>query len=563
MTSRAVVLANLASSNILEVDSTTDRVGIGSTQPTTRLDVSGNIKAVHGNFTGVVTATSGTFNGPVTIGGTLTYEDVTNIDVVGVITARSDVSIADKIIHTGDTNTSIRFPAADTFTVETAGTERVRITSAGQVIIGDTDADNSNGNFDDLIIGNNASTTETHGITIVCGNASSNGGIAFSDGSGADAYRGMISYEHADNSMRFRTNATERFRITSAGKVGIGTVDPDTPLEVSGGTALDTATFNSHHANGTLINLQRSGTSKGFLGSGKNIADATGGVDDIGLRANANLIFATGGGTERVRIDSSGRLLLGTTVAPSSTNTLLRVHCPISSSNADAIQIGQNTNGADKTAAALAIAVQNGGESTNAADLIFKTASGGSTAERVRITSGGDLSIIDGNLVVASGHGIDFSATSGSGTSELLDDYEEGSWTPTYFSSGATFTYHASTQGNYVKIGNTVWARGTLRTNTVNGGTNANDVKISGLPYTVQSTGLESDYGPVYVYSASANSFAGDYPLSGQSIPNTDDASLTFRAASNGPIANLQYIDLNQGSNTGANFIKFMIQYTV
>ena len=69
----------------------------------------------------------------------MTYEDVTNIDAVGVITARSDVSIADKIIHTGDTNTAIRFPAADTFSVETGGSERVRITSDGKFGIGTDD----------------------------------------------------------------------------------------------------------------------------------------------------------------------------------------------------------------------------------------------------------------------------------------------------------------------------------------------------------------------------------------------------------------------------------------
>ena len=40
-----------------------------------------------------VTAASGTFNGPVTIGGTLTYEDVTNIDSVGVITARQGIKV--------------------------------------------------------------------------------------------------------------------------------------------------------------------------------------------------------------------------------------------------------------------------------------------------------------------------------------------------------------------------------------------------------------------------------------------------------------------------------------
>ena len=70
------------------------------------------------------------FGGNVSIAGTLTYEDVTNIDSVGIITARSDISIADKIIHTGDTNTAIRFPAADTFTVETGGAENARFTSS-------------------------------------------------------------------------------------------------------------------------------------------------------------------------------------------------------------------------------------------------------------------------------------------------------------------------------------------------------------------------------------------------------------------------------------------------
>ena len=116
----------------------------------------------------------------------------------------------------------------------------------GQVIIGDDDTDKANGHFDDLIVGANASTTETHGITIVCGNAATNGGIAFSDGSngGADAYRGMISYQHNDNHMQFRTNAAERLRIDANGSVGInignpGTYDPNAESlvigEISGG----------------------------------------------------------------------------------------------------------------------------------------------------------------------------------------------------------------------------------------------------------------------------------------------------------------------------------------
>ena len=89
-------------------------------------------------FIGPIEATTGTFSGNLGVGGVLTYEDVTNIDSVGVITARSTVSIADSIIHTGDTNTSLRFPAADTITAETGGSERFRITSAGRIGINET-----------------------------------------------------------------------------------------------------------------------------------------------------------------------------------------------------------------------------------------------------------------------------------------------------------------------------------------------------------------------------------------------------------------------------------------
>ena len=113
--------------------------------------------------TGNVIATKGTYSGNVTIGGTLTYEDVTNIDSVGLITSRTGLEIGarpgvaasisvdgnaifsgittvggslvieDKIKHLGDSDTIIRFPAADTVSVETAGSERLRIDSSGNI----------------------------------------------------------------------------------------------------------------------------------------------------------------------------------------------------------------------------------------------------------------------------------------------------------------------------------------------------------------------------------------------------------------------------------------------
>ena len=87
-----------------------------------------------------ITGVDATFTGNVSIAGTLTYDDVTNIDSVGLITARNglsitggDLTLTDSIVHDSDADTKIRFPAADTITVETAGSERLRVTSDGDV----------------------------------------------------------------------------------------------------------------------------------------------------------------------------------------------------------------------------------------------------------------------------------------------------------------------------------------------------------------------------------------------------------------------------------------------
>jgi hypothetical protein len=91
---------------------------------------------------------------------------------------------------------------------------------------------------------------------------------------------------------------------------------------------------------------------------------------------------------------------------------------------------------------------------------------------------------LTGNVVLASGQGIDFSATSGTGTSELLADYEEGTWTPTVATGIGSPTYATQT-GTYTKIGNTVFLRCYL---SVNGGTtNGGALTIGGLPFTAGS----------------------------------------------------------------------------
>jgi hypothetical protein len=96
-------------------------------------------------------------------------------------------------------------------------------------------------------------------------------------------------------------------------------------------------------------------------------------------------------------------------------------------------------------------------------------------------TRTGDQTIVDGNLVIGtSGKGIDFSATPGTGTSELLNDYEEGTFTPTITASSGTFTT-VSASGTYTKIGRQVTIQ--LRVTITDAGTAAGAIKYT-LPFT-------------------------------------------------------------------------------
>lgn len=87
------------------------------------------------------------------------------------------------------------------------------------------------------------------------------------------------------------------------------------------------------------------------------------------------------------------------------------------------------------------------------------------------------------NIAMDSGYGIDFSATAGTGTSELLDDYEEGTWTPTVvgYSGGITAS------GTYVKVGTNVVAYGTI---TLDGTADGTQYRISSLPFSAASSFL-------------------------------------------------------------------------
>lgn len=110
----------------------------------------------------------------------------------------------------------------------------------------------------------------------------------------------------------------------------------------------------------------------------------------------------------------------------------------------------------------------------------------------------GDVTLSTGNLVMGtSGKGIDFSATPGAGTSELFDDYEEGTWTPEYTPQTGAFT--AITYGfrsaRYVKIGDLVYVSWRMRTSGITVGTASGTVSISGLPFVSGDMAVDFAFG--------------------------------------------------------------------
>ena len=279
---RARTLSLLGNENNFTVTGS-NNVGIGSTLPDAKLDVGGDILVgtaiTLGNVSGIISAisyrgdgsqltgvdssnlidsgdtnrvaanTSGivvtgiaTVTGNMNVGGVLTYDDVTNVDSLGIITARSHVSIADSILHTGDTDTSIRFPSANTFTVETGGSEALRVDSSQRLLVGTT---SFTGEASAVLEGSSAGDNVQAQLWLNRGAANPVvdlllGMINFGD-SDAEGHMGAKIDVRTDGNwssgnypsrLMFHTTAssasspTERLRITSGGNIGINSTDP-------------------------------------------------------------------------------------------------------------------------------------------------------------------------------------------------------------------------------------------------------------------------------------------------------------------------------------------------
>ena len=137
-------------------------------------------------------------------------------------------------------------------------------------------------------------------------------------------------------------------------------------------------------------------------------------------------------------------------------------------------------------------------------------------------------------------------------TATHLDDYEEGTWTPIFTTSGTDFTsitYDSpATGGKYTKVGNLVHIQMTLKTDSVTVGSASGDLRIGGLPYTATSDTNGQD-GQSALAVTSVQNFATNQPDSAIVISGSDNIRLFSRSSSNGATSTMGFAELDTGAN--------------
>jgi hypothetical protein len=201
------------------------------------------------------------------------------IDATGQIEAGSRGTAAAPVFSfTADPNTGVYSPGADQVAISTNGTGRLFVDSTGRVGVNTSTFADAR---DSLIVSPAASQTSTF-FTVKAGSTSGNGWLFFGDTDSNSV--GGIAYEHANDAMAFRTNGSERLRIDSSGRLGLGTSSPAYTLDVNG---------------------------RGFFENGLRLGN---GYSAIDVESSAGGLYLSGsqGALNHVFINSSGRLGIGT-----------------------------------------------------------------------------------------------------------------------------------------------------------------------------------------------------------------------------------------------------------
>jgi len=226
------------------------------------------------------------------VGGAATFNS--QVSVSGVMVVGAGAVATPSYSTTGDTNTGLYFPSADTIAATTGGNERMRIDSSGNIGIGTTSP-----------VAGSRLAVVGGGIQL-SGGTTSQEGVRIQRASGLCSFTGINNDNNAYNALTFATGASEAMRIDSSGKVGIGTSSPDYLLTLQTGDA-------------AISMKDTGGTTRAYIGTAGILGSAPTGA--LRLRSDQGGIVFGYLGFETMRIDTAGNVVAGGSVALATTAT--------------------------------------------------------------------------------------------------------------------------------------------------------------------------------------------------------------------------------------------------
>ena len=400
-----------------------------------------------------------------------------------------------------NTNAAINQSKLNTF-VNTNGVHRI--------ITGSATKNTLNGN----------SNLTYNGVTLKNQLAAENGTIAQFELSGQTNNPAfLIKADESDSKITFRAGATtnvypkiafdmgtvgDALTILNDGKIGIGLTNPSTLLHLDSGSTPTTIKLDSDTE--ASIDFDDHGGSPKRYKIGTNISSNDGQFEIKDMTANAERIRIDSGGKTFVRTDTGGDSLAGIRSKANfglDGSSIDYAHScyegQLTHNAGSSAKKGALLSGWDGTIQATAIGQNYDGTGYNLS-LATNNNTSDRPTERLRVERTGNVKVLDGDLVIgAAGHGIDFSDTSqaSGSSSEVLDDYEEGTFTPV--NPSLTVDYSS---GHYTKIGRYVIA--SIRIG-IPSNSNANNFVIDGLPFNSRSYSGTYHNGGYLMYSGGSS----------------------------------------------------------